>query len=102
MRSRIASDLHDEIGGNLSSIALIGQVLQDKLKPRPPLEKKLQEIPRIARLTAESMRDIVWFINPENDDMDKLLTKMRETANLMLDTAGLQLHCSGDGYIPGN
>ncbi len=36
-------------------------------------------------MTAESMRDIVWFIHPENDDMDKLLTKMRETANQMLE-----------------
>jgi signal transduction histidine kinase/ligand-binding sensor domain-containing protein len=86
MRSRIASDLHDEIGGNLSSIALLGQVLQEKLKIRAPLKQKLQEIPRIARLTAESMRDIVWFINPENDDWDKLLAKMRETANLMLES----------------
>ncbi|MEJ2636834.1 MAG: two-component regulator propeller domain-containing protein [Calditrichia bacterium] len=83
MRSRIASDLHDEIGSNLSSIALIGQVLEDKLKLQPPLKAKMQQIPGIARLTAESMRDIVWFINPENDDWDKLLAKMRETANLM-------------------
>lgn len=88
MRSRIASDLHDEIGSNLSSIALISQIVEGKLKLQPPLKIRMQEIPRIARLTAESMRDIVWFINPENDDIDKLLAKMRETANLMLETVG--------------
>jgi len=97
MRSRIASDLHDEIGGNLSSIALIGQVLQEKLRPKPPLKKKLQEIPHIARLTAESMRDIVWFINPENDDIDKLLAKIRETANLMLDTIDFSFTIPDEG-----
>jgi signal transduction histidine kinase/ligand-binding sensor domain-containing protein len=85
MRSRIASDLHDEIGSNLSSIALIGQVLQEKLKVSRRMRERLQEIPRISRLTAESMRDIVWFINPENDDWDKFLAKMRETANMMLE-----------------
>ncbi len=85
MRSRIASDLHDEIGSNLSSIALIGQVLLEKLKVSQRMKERLQEIPRIARLTAESMRDIVWFINPENDDWDKFLAKMRETASMMLE-----------------
>jgi ligand-binding sensor domain-containing protein/signal transduction histidine kinase len=86
MRSHIASDLHDEIGGNLSSIALISQVLEDKYKVPKPMKLRLREIPRIARLTAESMRDIVWFINPENDNWDKLPAKMRETANLMLES----------------
>ena len=36
-------------------------------------------------MTAESMRDIIWFINPENDSFEKLLTKMREAANMMLE-----------------
>ncbi|UCF64439.1 MAG: hypothetical protein JSW33_01020 [bacterium] len=99
MRSRIASDLHDEIGGNLSSIALLGQVLLEKLRPKPSLKNKLQEIPRIARLTAESMRDIVWFINPENDDMDRLLAKMRETANLMLDNLNFSFNTPQGGII---
>jgi signal transduction histidine kinase len=85
MRIRIASDLHDEIGSNLSSIALIGQVLLEKVKVSQRMKERLQEIPRIARVTAESMRDIVWFINPENDDWDKFLAKMRETANQMLE-----------------
>jgi signal transduction histidine kinase len=86
MRSRIASDLHDEIGSNLSSIAIISQMLEKKLKLAEPEKHRLQEIPRIARSTAESMRDIIWFINPENDSMDKLMVKMRETANLLLES----------------
>jgi signal transduction histidine kinase/ligand-binding sensor domain-containing protein len=85
MRSRIAGDLHDEIGGNLSSIAMLGQTLEKKLNLTDPEKERLRKIPNIARLTAESMRDIVWFINPANDSLDKLLAKMRETANLMLE-----------------
>jgi signal transduction histidine kinase len=85
-RQRIANELHDDISGNLSTIALLGEALEDKLILSEEERKRIHEIPRIARTTAESMRDIVWFINPENDDMDKLLTKMRETANLMLET----------------
>jgi len=85
MRSRIAGDLHDEIGSNLSTIAIVGQIAADKLQAADTEKRRLQEIPRLARQTAESMRDIIWFINPENDSMDKLIVKMRQTANLMLE-----------------
>jgi signal transduction histidine kinase/ligand-binding sensor domain-containing protein len=97
MRSRIASDLHDEIGSNLSSIALISHMLEEKVKLQQTFKVRLQDIQRIARLTAESMRDIVWFINPENDDMDKLLKKMRETANLLLEQTNFEFNMPGSG-----
>jgi len=85
MRARIASDLHDEIGSNLSTIAIVSQMAADKLKAGNVEKRRLQKIPRLARQTAESMRDIIWFINPENDSMDRLLVKMRQTANMMLE-----------------
>jgi len=92
MRGRIASDLHDEIGSNLSSIAILGEVLEKKLDLPEKEKKRLQQIPGIARISAEAMRDIVWFVNPSNDSFDMLLKKMRETANLMLE--GLEVDFS--------
>ncbi len=85
MRSRIASDLHDEIGSNLSSIAVISQMLRRRDKIEEKERQRLGDIYGISQQTAASMRDIVWFVNPENDSMEKLLAKMRETANMMLD-----------------
>jgi signal transduction histidine kinase len=41
------------------------------------------------------MRDIVWFINPENDDFDKLLKKMRATSNQMLEALEFRFTVSG-------
>lgn len=85
MRRRIASDLHDEIGSNLSSIAMISQTLQRKTKIEDHERNRLKDIQGVAQQTANSMRDIVWFVNPANDSLDKLWIKMRETANLMLE-----------------
>ncbi|MCK5034206.1 MAG: hypothetical protein KAS18_11245, partial [Calditrichia bacterium] len=84
MRSRIAGDLHDEIGSNLSSIAMISENLEKKKFDTNKFKKRLKDIQYISRLTAESMRDIVWFVNPENDDPQKLVSKMRQTAGIML------------------
>jgi len=98
MRSRIASDLHDEIGSNLSSIDLIGQVLHSKLTGANQHKRKLKDISQIARMTAESMREIIWFVNPKNDSMEKLIVKMRETANMMLNSIDFSFDAPRDGF----
>jgi signal transduction histidine kinase/ligand-binding sensor domain-containing protein len=85
IRSRIAGDLHDEIGSNLSSIAMISENLEKKKFDTDRFKKRLKDIQHISRLTAESMRDIVWFVNPENDDPQKLISKMRQTAGRLLE-----------------
>ncbi len=89
MRVRIANDLHDEVGSNLSSIAITGEVLEKRLTLAEADTKRLQKIRHIAYKTTDSIRDIVWFINPENDGIDKLIAKMRETANTMLELVTL-------------
>ncbi len=85
IRSRIASDLHDEIGSNLSSISIISQMLLKKSKLNQGEKKRIGDINVVARLSAESMRDIIWFVNPVNDSMQKLVARMRDTANVMLE-----------------
>lgn len=86
MRRRISSDLHDEIGSNLSSITMISEILQ-KSKNLPRKEKqRLQTVYRLAGESSASMRDIVWFVNPKNEGFDKLLVRMRSTAGTLLDS----------------
>ncbi len=85
MRTRIAGDLHDEIGSNLSSIAMLSQLLEKNSTLQDRDRRRLRSINQVARQTALSMRDIVWFVNPVNDSLEKLFAKMRETANVMLD-----------------
>ncbi len=84
IRYRIASDLHDEIGSNLSSITLLSSILSKKFKDNTEVMNKLNDINTAARLSSESIRDIVWFINPMSDQLGKLISRMKETANMML------------------
>lgn len=84
IRIQIAGDLHDEIGSNLSSIVMLSDILQKQTIVASDDKHRLIKISEIARKSAESMRDIVWFVNPKNDDMQKLLIRMRESANNLL------------------
>ena len=85
LRQRIAGDLHDEIGSNLGSIALLSQMA---LRQSGDAQGDLAEINRVARETADSMRDLVWFIKPTALAAGDFVAKLRETAATML--AGLE------------
>jgi signal transduction histidine kinase len=82
LRRQIAADLHDEIGSNLGSIALLARLGAngDSAEARG----ELGEIQRIAEETAESMRDIVRLITPGRHDAAGLVAQLREIANRML------------------
>ncbi|RPI63382.1 MAG: hypothetical protein EHM44_05135, partial [Ignavibacteriales bacterium] len=84
IRYDIASDLHDEIGSNLSSICVDGQLL---MKSNSLSESELElssDISKTASQTLDAMRDIIWFINPKNDEGEDIIFKMRETAARLL------------------
>jgi ligand-binding sensor domain-containing protein len=84
MRFDIASDLHDEIGSNLSSISVETQLLLAAPALAKEQREQLRDIGETARETLNAIRDIVWFINPKNDMMEDLVIKLRETAGRLL------------------
>ncbi len=84
IRNRIAQDLHDEIGSNLSSISLMSDLIQKSEKSDPESIKKIQRIHKVAKDSSQAMRDIVWITNPTSDNLKDLITKMNEVANDML------------------
>jgi ligand-binding sensor domain-containing protein len=84
IRNRIARDLHDEIGSNLSSISLMSRMIKDELKSDSELSQNLSRIESTAKNSVTSIRDIVWFINPASDSLIDLIRKMNETSENML------------------
>jgi signal transduction histidine kinase len=84
IRSRIASDLHDEIGSNLSSISVSSQMLAKSRNLAEKEKQLLEDITLTSKESVESIRDIIWFINPTNDSPVDIIQKMKETASKML------------------
>ena len=82
LRTRIAADLHDDIGSNLASIALLSQLGQET--PEKAGSQELSEINKIALFTANGIREIVWFINPECDTLPEMLSRMKDVTAQML------------------
>jgi signal transduction histidine kinase len=83
-RMRIASDLHDDVGSNLGSIALLSRDVERRAPGDGDFSEDLAEITRLAQETSESMRDIVWFVNPDEDTVEKMLLRMKDVASNLL------------------
>jgi signal transduction histidine kinase/ligand-binding sensor domain-containing protein len=86
LRTRIAGDLHDDVGTNLSGILVSTQILERRLKAVIPDADKehIREIGIVARSTQEMMRDIVWMLNPSHDRFGDLVLKMKDVASGLL------------------
>jgi len=66
IRNRIASDLHDDIGSTLNSISVYSKVAKNDPLKR---EYSLEMIGESSRKVIDAMSDIVWTINPDNDNL---------------------------------
>ena len=84
LRLQIARDLHDEVGSNLGSISLYSQLAQEKSGRESPASEEFEEINRTVQRTVQSLRDVIWFTNPEYDTLRGMLQQMEDTANRML------------------
>ena len=89
-RSRIARDMHDELGARLTEIAVLS-TLTAKNKFQP--EAVQTQSNRISNATAELIEDlhtIIWSVNPANDTLEKLLDHIREHATSFLETSSIR------------
>jgi ligand-binding sensor domain-containing protein/two-component sensor histidine kinase len=86
MRTRIATDLHDDIGANLTRIALLSEVAQRTREQAP-----LVSIANVARESVSAMSDIVWAINPRREGLLDLTRRMRQHASELFTLRGIAL-----------
>ena len=92
VRIHIAADLHDDIGSNLTQIAILSEVAQSHLgQAGSEVTTPLSSIARISRETVTSMSDIVWAINPKRDRLTDLVRRMRRLGNEVLGSRGIEV-----------
>ncbi len=91
VRTRIASDLHDDIGSSLSQIAILSEVARrDAGDADPRLTEPLHRIAAVSRELVDSLSDIVWAINPHKDRLGDLTQRMRRFAGELLEARDIR------------
>jgi ligand-binding sensor domain-containing protein/signal transduction histidine kinase len=99
-RSRIARDLHDQLGANLTQVALLGEMAEaDKHSPAE-VESHAQQISQTARETTRSLDEIVWAANPSNDTLEGLANYACKYAQEYFALAGLRYRAEVPTQLP--
>ena len=78
-RTRIASDLHDEVGGSLTGLYLQIQVMEIRAKKKK--KSRLSKVTTIIDESITKMRDLVWSIDARSDTWGKMLERMEDFAS---------------------
>lgn len=100
MRTRIATDLHDDIGATLSSISFYSEAVKQKIKEKlPETEPILEKMGETSRSMVGNMSDIVWAINPKNDAAESLYKRMQSYAAEICQVKNVQLRFQYDNSI---
>lgn len=99
LRKKIARDLHDDIGSTLSSIYIISKVALQQSNIQEHLKNQLTSIKDYSLHIMESMGDMVWAINPENDSIESLISKMKEWAAEICEPREVQLYFESSAGI---
>ncbi|QQR94028.1 MAG: hypothetical protein IPJ93_08805 [Bacteroidota bacterium] len=92
-RTGIAMNLHDDIGSVLSSMSVYGEAAKRALKENnvAKVDVLIDKIGVNARETMDNMSDIVWTINPVNDNGFKLFNRMESFASSVLNAKEIEL-----------
>lgn len=75
-RSRIAMDLHDDIGSSLTRISVMTEVAKRKTPDDIERAEYLTTIGDTARELIDSLGDIVWSVDPKHDDLQNVIRRI--------------------------
>ena len=89
-RARIAKDLHDDLGANLTQIVFLSQRVEAARNERQEDGPWFGLIPATARKTIQSLDEIVWAINPRHDSVESLANYLSQFAQEHLTLAGIR------------
>lgn len=99
-RARIARDLHDDLGSSLMYVALVLEMNEQKTLQQDPAEEPPQPCSPLVRRVVQSVDEIIWAINPRNDQLKCLLDYITEFAIEFLHAASIRTKVDVPDSVP--
>jgi signal transduction histidine kinase len=99
LRTRIAADLHDEVGSMLTQISMQSTLLREGHYAPAQQQAYLDQMADASRRAARQMSDAVWSIDARYDSAASLLDRLRDHAHEVLPPAGLELDFAAEPAV---
>lgn len=99
-KTRIARDIHDELGTLLTEISMISDYSQHRLDKPKELEVDLLRISKTAREAVQTADGIVWAVNPRNDSFVHLANYLVHFAEDFFRLSGIRCRLDVPSNLP--
>ncbi|HSY44144.1 MAG TPA: triple tyrosine motif-containing protein, partial [Candidatus Acidoferrum sp.] len=99
-RARIAKDIHDDLGADLTQIAYLGELAQQDSGEPGKVTERIGTISATARQAVKSLDEIVWAVNPRNDTLPHLIDYAGQFAVDYLRPTGIRCRLDFPEHIP--
>ncbi len=99
-RTRIAQDLHDDLGAGLVEINFGSELAQDPALGIGEVREHTREIGARAKELVTALDEIVWAVNPKHDTVNSLATYFCQYAQHFLEPAPMRCHLDVAGDLP--
>jgi signal transduction histidine kinase len=97
-RTRIAKDIHDDLGAGLTHIALLSELARRDTPQALP--DHVSQISDMARELTRNMDEIVWAVDPQNDTLDSLVSYVSKFAQEYLSVANIRCRFDVPSELP--
>lgn len=99
-RTRIATDMHDDLGAGLSRIKFLSQSILNKKIKDELIKTELEKITSFSDEMSEKMGEIVWALNEKNDTLADLIAYTRSYAAEYLANHDIKCEASTPMHLP--
>jgi signal transduction histidine kinase len=99
-RTRIATDMHDDLGAGLSRIRFLSETIGLKKQKQEPFDEDIGKISEYSHEMIDKMGEIVWALNEKNDTLSDLLAYTRGYAMEYLTQNGIACKVEAPDHFP--
>ncbi len=101
VRSRIARDLHDDIGSTLTNISMLTELSQRSREEPDKSGSYLDRIREEIDNSGQALDDIIWSVNSKNDTLAETAARMRRYAAELFDAGDIHYELNLDPQLSG-
>ncbi|MEJ0089845.1 MAG: two-component regulator propeller domain-containing protein [Limisphaerales bacterium] len=99
-RTRIAQDMHDEIGSKLARISFLSEVVKSEAKVSNQSDSMVDSLSKTARDLLQSLDRMLWAVNPRNDSLEKLSAYLNRYAAEYFQHTPIRCRLAFPGNLP--
>jgi ligand-binding sensor domain-containing protein/signal transduction histidine kinase len=99
-RTRIAQDLHDEMGAKLCRISFLSEHARRGEIPAEELKDQITSISDASREVLHSLDEIVWAVNPQNDTLEHVASYIGQYAQEYFQMTGIRCELDMPAQFP--